>query len=122
MQCKKCNAQLSEESKFCQKCGTQVDQVKENKNVPWHQNIKWWGLLIVSLICWIIYYPDGGYLWYFLFLIGFIFSLVQFIKEDYFKLNAKKSGSRKVLKTIVGIGYIFVFFLIVALISYIAGQ
>ena len=122
MQCKKCGEQLSEESKFCPKCGAKVEQAKENKNVPWHQNLKWWGFLIVSLIGWIVYYPDGGYLWYFLFLIGFVFSLVQFIKEDSFKLNGKSGSSRKLLKTLVAIGYIFIFFLLVALISFVKTQ
>jgi len=122
MQCQKCGEQLSEESKFCLKCGTEVKSGKENKNVPWHQKIKWWGLLIISLIGWIIYSPDGGYLWYFLFLIGFIFSLIQFIKEDYFKLNSKSGSSRKFLKILVAIGYIFIFFLLVALISFVKTQ
>lgn len=119
MQCKKCEEQLSEESKFCQKCGTKVEQEKENKNVPWHQNIKWWGLLIISLVGWAIYYPDGGFLWYGIFLIGFTFSIVQFIKKDYFKLNSKISSSRKFLKILVTIGYIFIFFLLIALISFV---
>ena len=75
MQCKKCGEQLSEKSIFCQQCGAKVEQDKENKHVPWHQKIKWWGFLIISLIGWVIYSPDGGYLYYVLFLLGFIFAL-----------------------------------------------
>lgn len=122
MQCKKCGEEISKESKFCQKCGTKVEQNKENKNVPWHQNIKWWGLLIVSIIGWLIYYSDGGYFWYFIFLIAFIFSIIQFMKEDYFELNAKNNSFRRIFKTIVAIGYIVISFLLVSLISYIAFQ
>lgn len=114
MQCKKCREQLSEKINFCQNCGSKVELTKENKNVPWYQKIKWWGLLIISLISYIIYYPDGGYLWYFLFLIGFIFSLIQFIKEDYFKLNYRSNSSRQFLKILVSVGYISIFFLLPA--------
>ena len=119
MQCQKCKEQLFMNNKFCQKCGAKVEQNKENKDVPWHQKIKWWGFVVISLIGWDIYSPDGGYLWYFLFLISFIFSLIQFIKEDCFKLNSKSGFSRKFLKILVAFGYIFIFFLLVALISFI---
>ncbi len=108
MKCQKCGTETSESSKFCPSCGIKIELKNETKKISWYQNIKWWGLLIISLISWGIYYPDNGYFWYALFLIGLIFSIIQFLKEDHYKLNSKGKVKRFLFKTLVVIAYLII--------------
>ena len=92
----------------------QMTGENKHKGVPWFRNFKWWVVLIISFIAWILYSANeykGGTLWYIIFLVSFIFSIKQFLKEDYFKLSAKKKSTRIYNQILIAI--IFIISLIV---------
>lgn len=88
MYCSKCGNKKEDDQIFCSNCG---DKKPENtiqekkpaisKDIPWHQNFKWWQILIVSIISLIIYFITNGYIWNYIFLIGIIFTITQFIRS-----------------------------------------
>ena len=89
MNCKECHNEISDNAKFCSNCGKEnaidkiviEDGLKKDNTVPWYRNLKWQHLLLVSLVCLIIYFATGGYIWDFIFLIALIFAIIDFIKS-----------------------------------------
>lgn len=60
----------------------QNQQNNTQKKIPWYQNLKWYHLLVISIILSMIYYYRGGYVFYFGAFIGYIFTIVQAIKSS----------------------------------------
>jgi len=94
MFCSKCGKEMNNNGSFCSNCeNSKIDTLKtskntSNKNIPWHQNFKWWQILLISIISLIIYSITKIYLFDYIFIIGIIFALVQFIKQ----LKSKKKS------------------------------
>lgn len=53
----------------------------KNTKIPWHQSFKWWHLLILSIVSFIIYHYSQGILFGWIFYIGIVFTVITFIKN-----------------------------------------
>ena len=57
------------------------NQQLTTKKIPWWQNLKWYHILPVSIGLSVVYYYNGGYIFYFGAFIGYIFTIIQVIRS-----------------------------------------
>lgn len=56
MICKNCGTQINQNIKFCQKCGSKLNEIPDSENIQWKNSIKiWFPLCIAANIFLIIY-------------------------------------------------------------------
>jgi hypothetical protein len=57
------------------------NQQVSSKKIPWWQNLKWYHLLLISIGLSVVYYYNGGYIFYFGAFIGYIITIIQAIRS-----------------------------------------
>ena len=48
MICKNCGTQINQNIKFCQKCGSKLNEIPDSENIQWKNSIKIWFLLCIA--------------------------------------------------------------------------
>lgn len=85
MLCNTCKTEMHKGSKYCHNCGKEIinkqNIIKNEARIPWHRNLTWQHLLLISLIGLFLYIGTGGYIWDFIFVIGLIFTIITYIKS-----------------------------------------
>lgn len=98
--CPNCNQEIKHSGEKCRNCGAKVIDNNNEYNgggyketvdskgvelkketIPWYQSFQWWHILILSFVSLLIYFLTYWDIFDWIFLVGFIFSIIVLVKS-----------------------------------------